>query len=163
MSKIPNSSAISDWKNQIITDLHNDNHFLDALGTTETEREDLVYSRIFPFYYIPNTITDVSTYILIEIDIKSKSPTARNLYAYPVITLTVLCHQNDMKLNLKGISATKADYLAELLDTKYNGARGFGIGKLELRSNIAGSLNEKYRYRQLRFYGVDLNDSLCED
>ena len=57
-----NSSCISEWKNKIIADLHNDVHFLDSLGTTELEREDLVYSRIFPYYYIPDTITTVSTY-----------------------------------------------------------------------------------------------------
>ena len=66
-----------------------------------------------------------------------------------------------MKLNMAGISATRIDYLAELLDIKYNGALDFGIGKLELETNIAGNLNEKYRYRQLVFKGVDVNDKVC--
>lgn len=155
-----NSSSIRDWKNKIIADLHNDEHFLDALGTTELEREDLTYSRIFPYYYIPDTITTVTTYILIEIDIKSTS--RNNAYAYPIITFTVLCHQDDMRLKMAGVSATRADYLAELIDNKYNGADGFGLGRLELRSNIAGSLNEKFRYRQIVFQGKDFNDSLCK-
>lgn len=154
-----NSSSIRDWKNKIIADLHNDEHFLDALGTTELEREDLTYSRIFPYYYIPDTITTVTTYILIEIDIKSTS--RNNAYAYPIITFTVLCHQDDMRLKMAGVSATRADYLAELIDNKYNGADGFGLGRLELRSNIPGSLNEKFRYRQITFQGKDFNDSLC--
>ena len=154
-----NSSCISEWKNKIIADLHNDEHFLDALGTTELEREDLVYARIFPYYYIPDTITTVSTYILIEIDIRSTS--RHNVYSYPTITFTILCHQDDMKLNMAGISATRADYLSTLIDEKYNGADGFGVGQLKLKSNIAGSLNEKFRYRQLIFQGTDINDSLC--
>jgi hypothetical protein len=154
-----NSSSIRDWKNKIIADLHNDEHFLDALRTTELEREALTYSRIFPYYYIPDTITTVTTYILIEIDIKSTS--RNNAYAYPIITFTVLCHQDDMRLKMAGVSATRADYLAELIDNKYNGADGFGLGRLELRSNIAGSLNEKFRYRQIVFQGKDFNDSLC--
>lgn len=156
---MPNSSSIREWKNKIIADLHSDEHFLQVLNTTEEEREDLVYKRIFPFYYIPDVITNVNTYIMIEIDIRSNNRV--KLYAYPVITFTVLCHQDDMKLSLSGISATRADYLAELIDKKYNGAKGFGIGKLELRTNIAGNLNEKFRFRQLTFYGVDLNDGLC--
>lgn len=157
---MPNSSAISRWKNKIISDLHNDEYFLDVLGTTEEEREDLVYTRIFPYYYIPDTITKVSTYILIEIDIRSTS--RYNVYSYPMITFTVLCHQDDMTLRMTGVSATRADYLAELIDNKYNGAQGFGIGQLELKSNIAGSLNEKFRYRQLIFQGVDMNKRLCK-
>lgn len=156
---MPNSSPIREWKNKIISDLHKDEHFLKVLDVTEDEREDLSYKRIFPFFYNPDVITDVNTYIMIEIDVRSNNRV--KLYSYPVITFTVLCHQDDMQLNLTGISATKADYLAELIDRKYNGAKGFGIGKLELRSNIAGSLNEKFRYRQLTFYGVDLNDGLC--
>lgn len=156
-----NSSSIRDWKNKIIADLHNDEHFLDALGTTELEREDLEEAkRVFPYYYIPDTITTVTTYILIEIDIKSTS--RNNAYAYPIITFTVLCHQDDMRLKMAGVSATRADYLAELIDNKYNGADGFGLGRLELRSNIAGSLNEKFRYRQIVFQGKDFNDNLCK-
>ena len=79
-----------------------------------------------------------------------------------MITFTVLCHQDDMTLRMAGVSATRADYLAELIDNKYNGAQGFGIGQLELKSNIAGSLNEKFRYRQLIFQGVDMNKRLCK-
>lgn len=155
-----NSSSIREWKNKIIAELHEDEHFLDALGTTETEREDLVYSRLFPYYYIPDTVTKVTTFILIEIDIRATS--RHNAYAYPIITFTVLCHQDDMKLKMKGVSATRADYLAELIDNKYNGADGFGLGRLELKSNIAGSLNEKFRYRQITFQGTDINKNLCK-
>lgn len=155
-----NSSSIRDWKNKIIADLHNDEHFLDALGTTELEREDLTCSRIFPYYYIPDTVTKVTTFILIEIDIRATS--RHNAYAYPIITFTVLCHQDDMKLKMKGVSATRADYLSELIDNKYNGADGFGLGRLELKSNIAGSLNEKFRYRQITFQGTDINKNLCK-
>lgn len=157
---MPNSSAISDWKNKILSDLQNDEYFLDVLGTTEEEREDLVYNRLFPHYYIPDTIDKVTTYICVEIDIRTR--TWSKLYAYPTITFTILAHQDDMRLNMAGISATRIDYLGELIDIKYNGALDFGVGKLELETNIAGNLNTKYRYRQLVFKGVDINDNLCD-
>ena len=160
MCKIPNSSCIRNWKNRILSDLQNDEEFLDVLGTTEEEREDLIYHRIFPHYYIPDTIQDVTSYIMLEIDIKSLSRTL--IYSYPIITFTVLVHQDDMKLNIPGVSATRMDYLAELLDRKYNGAKDFGVGVLELKTSIAGNLDSKYRYRQLVFKGVDINDALCK-
>lgn len=157
---MPNSSCISDWKNKILSDLQNDEYFLEVLGTTEEEREDLVYNRLFPHYYIPDTIDKVTTYVCVEIDIRTH--TWSKLYSYPTITFTILAHQDDMRLNMSGISATRIDYLAELLDIKYNHALGFGVGKLELETNIAGNLNTKYRYRQLVFKGVDINDKLCD-
>ncbi len=159
---MPFSSSIREWKSHILSDLQNDDEILTALGTTDEEREDLIYKRLFPHYYIPDTITEVTTYIMVEIDIVARAALlSKSIYSYPTITFTVLAHQEDMQLNLKGISATRIDYLGELLDRKYNGASGFGIGNLELISNIAGNLNEKYRYRKLTFQGKDLSKSLC--
>lgn len=156
-----NSDCLRRWKNRILSELQNDEYFLDVLGTTEEEQEDLVYHRLFPHYYIPDTIDKVTTYVCVEIDIRTH--TWSKLYAYPTITFTILAHQDDMKLNMAGVSATRIDYLAELLDIKYNNARGFGLGRLELESSIAGNLNTKYRYRQLVFKGKDMNDNLCEE
>lgn len=156
-----NSDCLRRWKNRILSELQNDEYFLDVLGTSEEEQEDLVYHRLFPHYYIPDTIDKVTTYVCVEIDIRTH--TWSKLYAYPTITFTILAHQDDMKLDMAGISATRIDYLAELLDIKYNNARGFGLGRLELESSIAGNLNTKYRYRQLVFKGKDMNDNLCEE
>ncbi len=163
-----NSSCIIDWKNQILSDLQNDNEIITALGLNKDEdSDDLIYNRLFPHYYIPTTQKEVKTYIMVEIDIQSNrsryEPAKRDIYAYPTITFTVLSHQDNMKLNLSGISATRIDYLSELIDRKYNGASGFGIGEIQLTSNIAGNLNDKYRFRQLIFQAVDFNDSLCEE
>lgn len=155
-----NSSCITDWKNRILAELNENETLLEALGTTEIEREDLVKAkRIFPYQYIPDTITDVNTYIMVEISIRSTS--VNNIYAYPTITFTVLCHQDDMPLEMKGVSATRADYLSVLIDDMYNGAEGFGLGRLELKSNVAGNLNEKYRFRELTFRAVDFNNGMC--
>lgn len=156
-----NSDCLRRWKNRILSELQNDEYFLEVLGTTEEEQEDLVYHRLFPHYYIPDTIDKVTTYVCVEIDIRTH--TWSKLYSYPTITFTILAHQNDMQLNIAGVSATRIDYLAELLDIKYNNARGFGLGRLELESSIAGNLNTKYRYRQLVFKGKDMNDNLCEE
>ena len=155
-----NSSCVRGWKNKILSDLQNDDEFLEALGVTEEEKEDLVYHRLFPHYYIPGTTQTVTTYVALEIDIKSLSRTL--IYSYPIITFTILSHQDDMRLDLPGVSATRIDYLGELLDRRYNGAKGFGIGVLELKTSIAGNLDSKYRYRQLVFKGTDINDSLCD-
>ena len=157
---MPNSSCITQWKRRILSELQNDDEILEALGTTEEEREDLIYTRIYPHYYIPETVTEVTTYIMVEIDIRSLSRT--NVYSYPMITFVILAHQDDMKLELPSVSATRIDYLGELLDRKYNGATGFGVGKLELKQNYAGNLNDTFRTRTLVFQGMDVEQNVCE-
>lgn len=157
---MPNSSCITQWKRRILSELQNDDEVLEALGTTEEEKEDLIYTRIYPHYYIPETVTKVTTYIMVEIDIRSLSRT--NVYSYPMITFVILAHQDDMRLDLPNISATRIDYLGELIDRKYNGATGFGVGKLELKQNYAGNLNDTFRTRTLVFQGMDVNQNLCE-
>jgi hypothetical protein len=83
------------------------------------------------------------------------------MYVHPTIIFTIISHQDDVRLNMAGVSKTRPDYLAEIIDEKYNGAAGFGYGRLLLISNVAGSIDTTYRYRQLVFRGVDMNDSLC--
>lgn len=163
-----NSSCVIDWKNQILSDLQNDNKIIEALNLHEDDDpDDLVWNRLFPHYYIPDTQEAVKTYILVEIDVQSNrsryEPMKYDLYAYPTITFTILSHQKDMEMKMAGISATRIDYIAMLLDKKYNGASGFGLGEIQMTSNIAGNLDDKYRFRQLVFQAVDFNDSLCED
>ena len=156
-----NSSCIREWKNSIIIKLQNNELILDALDTTETEREDLVYKRIFPYLYIPNTQTVSLSYINVEISITSTS--RNNIYSYPQIVIMIISHQDHMNLNMAGISGSRNDYLSELIDEMLNGSTGYGIGKIVLKSNVAGSLNDTYRYRQLTFIGTDINDNLCGD
>lgn len=156
-----NSSCVSEYKNKIINELINNNTFLQVLNVTESEIENgLVYRRIYPYLYINNTQTVSETYICIEVNINSTS--RNNVYSYPQITIDIVSHQDDMKLNLAGISATKIDYLGELIDEIFNGKSGYGIGNLELKLNKAGSLNDTYRYRELIFKSVDINDSVCD-
>lgn len=164
---MPNSDCIRIWKNQILSDLQNDDEIIKVLGVHQDEDVDnLVDTRLFPYYYIPDVQEEVKTYIMVEIDIRQNQNRFRSnvsdVYSYPTIVFTVMSHQDNMKLNLAGISATRTDYLSELIDKKYNGAQDFGIGKIHLLSNSAGSLNDTYRYRQLVFQALDLNDSFCD-
>lgn len=156
-----NSEFISSAKNRILSELQNDDLFLQVLGATEEEIEDsLVYKRLFPFYYIyDGTQNIVKTYVCVEVDIKSAS--RNGVYVHPTVVFTIISHQDDVQLNMAGVSKTRPDYLGEIIDDKYNGATGFGYSTLQLISNVAGSIDKTYRYRQLVFKGVDMNDSLC--
>ena len=159
-------SKIRAYKNEIISELCNDDEIINALGLNPDEDpDDLVWKRIYPHLWIPQTETDVKSYLLVEINIperRTRYGTTNNpVYVHPVIYFYILVHQEDMKLNLAGESGTRMDYLAELIENKYEGRRGFGLGQLTLKSNMASSINTTYRLRELVFEAVDFDDGLC--
>lgn len=161
------TKCIRSFKNKIMSELSQDENIINALGLNPDESpDDLVWVRLFPHEYVPQTEEDVKTYIFVEINI----PERRNRYGdadndfivRPIILFCVLTHQDDMRLSMVGESGTRMDYLSELIEDKYEGREGFGVGVLKLKSDIAGSVNNTYRFRQLVFDAVDLDDGLCE-
>lgn len=160
------SECIRRWKNQIMSELSQDDEIINALGLNPNESpDDLVWVRFYPHYYIPQTETDVKTYILVEIDIPERrsryGSNDSSIWTHPTIVFYVLTHQEDMRLNMIGESGTRMDYLAELIENKYQGRQDFGVGTLQLKSDIAGSVNTTYRFRQLVFDAVDIS-GVCE-
>lgn len=161
------SRCIREWKNKIMGELSQDDEIINALDLNPDESEDdLVWKRLFPHYFIPQTEELVRCYILTEIDIPERSTrygsNNSDIWVHPIIVFYVLVHQEDMHMNMVGESGTRMDYLAELIEEKYEGREDFGVGTLQLKSDIAGSVNTTYRFRQLVFEAVDLDSGLCE-
>ena len=156
------SKCIREWKNKIISELSQDDEIINALGLNDGESpDDLVWKRIFPHYYVENTESNVKSFILTEIDIPERrsryGSTNSDIWVHPTIIFYVLVHQEDMHMNMVGESGTRMDYLAELIEEKYEGRQDFGVGTLQLKSDVAGSVNTTYRFRQLVFEAVDVN------
>ena len=156
------SKCIRNWKNKIVSELAQDERIIEALGLNEDESADeLVWNRIFPHYYIPATQESVKTYILVEINLPERrvryGDSPYGIYTHPTIIFHVVVHQNDMQLNMAGESGTRMDYLAELIEDKYEGRLDFGVGILNLKSDLALNLNDTFRVRELIFEAVDAN------
>ena len=156
------SSCIRKWKDQIMSELSQDENIIEALGLNPDESpDDLVWVRLYPHIFLPQTETDVKTYILVEINIPERrsryGSSESNIWVHPTIIFYVLTHQEDMRMNMAGESGTRMDYLAELIEDKFQGRRDFGAGVLELKSDTADSVNTTYRCRQLVFEAVDVN------
>ena len=159
------SKCIRAFKDKIMSELSQDERIIEALGLNPDESsDDLIWVRLFPHIFIPQTEEEVKTYILVEINIPERrsryGSNEKSIWVYPTIIFYVLTHQEDMRLNLAGESGTRMDYLAELIEDKYQGRQDFGVGTLELKSDIADSVNTTYRYRQLVFEAVDV-DGVC--
>lgn len=163
-----NSSIVTEIKNKLLSLFGDDAEIISALNLSDDEdAEDLIGTRLFPYWFIPQTQEEVKTYILVEVAIDTQrnrygSKTGKLIWDYPTIIVYVLSHQNDMIMNETAISAVRTDYIAEKIDELLNGYDGFGFGRLQRLSNKPFSLNDTYRYRELIFDTVDLNDSLCE-
>ena len=161
------SYVIRAWKDQIMSELTQDDTIIEALGLNPDESpDDLMWHRYYPHYYIPQTETEVRTYVCVEIDIPERrtryGQTESDIWVHPIIAFYVLTHQEDMRMNIAGESGTRMDYIAELIEEKFEGRTGFGVGTLTLKSDIARSVNNTYRVRQLIFEAVDLDNGLCE-
>lgn len=164
---MPKSKCIREWKNKIVSELSQDDEIINALGLNDDESpDDLVWKRIFPHYFVEKTEESVKTYLLVEIDIPERrsryGSSDSDIWVHPTIIFYVLVHQEDMHMNMVGESGTRMDYLAELIEDKYDGRQDFGVGTLKLKSDTAGSVNTTYRFRQLVFEAVDLDSGLCE-
>lgn len=153
------SKCIRQFKNKIMSELSQDEEIVNALGLNDDESpDDLVWVRLFPHMFVPSTEQIVKTYLLVEIDIPERrtryGSSDSNIWVHPTIVFYVLTHQEDMHMNMVGESGTRMDYLAELIEEKYEGRQDFGAGVLQLKSDTAGSVNTTYRFRQLVFEGV---------
>ncbi len=159
MFNIPNSSAIPEWKNKTISMILSQNEIIELFEKTEEDVENIVYSNIFPFGYIPQTQTETELYITIEVSIPKML--FRQVWEYPHMTIKLICHQDKMQLNKAGVSATRLDYLSTLIDKLLNGTDGWAYGKLSLVSNTEYNLSPVYKVREMIFQGQDLNEDRC--
>lgn len=156
---MPNSNSIPIWKDKTISMLLENDEIMSLFEKSEEQLEDIIYTNIFPYGYIPNTQTEVELYITIEVSIPKML--FRQVWEYPFMTIKLICHQDKMRLNKAGVSATRIDYLSTLIDRLLNGSDGWGFDELSLVSNTEYNLSPIYKVREMIFQGKDLNKDLC--
>jgi hypothetical protein len=162
-----NDMAISEFKNELIKQIQNDDQIIQALAINEDEdSEDLAYVRLFPYYFIVPTQEDAKTYIFIEVGltaIQDRFDALKNDIVYDKCTIYiyVVAHQSLMRMETAGMSAVRIDYISQLLNKKFNGKRIAGLGTLQRVSNIPRSINDTYRSREMVFEVLDFNKEMC--
>lgn len=153
------ANAISDWKNKAIELVIGQDEIMELLDMDEEEADDPMYTRIFPYNHIPQTIEETKVYITFTVNIPKI--TFNKIWAYPRLTVRVIAHQERMKLNMAGVSATRIDYIAKLIVDLLT-KNDFGYGKLHLATNYEDLYNYIFHYRELVFIGEELVDNYCE-
>ena len=127
------------YKNQIASTILNDNAIVSMITEIippEKPVEDLLYTYIFPFDYIPDAIQEVGCYICYEIEVPKVS-IVNYFFKDVIITFRIICHQAAMKTSY---GATRIDYLAHLIELLFNGNTEYGFNNLELVSSVPGHI-----------------------
>ena len=163
-----NSSIIKKAKNIIVKEFIKDKEIIAAINSSEVKPnkpEDLINKHIFDYNQNPHTLNIVGTFITIQVHIpQSYYYNSSNTYVSPTIEIWITSHEQHMIVdNVPKITENRNDYLSELIDKKLNGRSDFGIGKLELISNVEGSFQKDYLFRKMLFQCKDFNNSMCNN
>lgn len=173
-----NSEIINDLKQAIAKEMMQDEAFYYAIDSPKIssveDRDQLTDYSIFSYNKNPDTITDVTTFITLQVHIP-KTYDKNNTWVVPRLEIWIYSHTDHMDVdNIPKISANRNDYISMLIDKKFNGRDTLGgskndkynlhlFGKLDLVHNVEGTYSPKFLYRQMIFELKDLNDSLCEE
>lgn len=172
-----NSSIISKLKDKVITEIINDETFFYAINPSDLSVEDadlMTDKYLFRYNQNPNTLKIVGTFLTFQVQIPETFDDS-NIWVAPILEIYVISHEGHMKVtNVPKITASRNDYIAQLLDQKFNGRRSIGgspkdennlhlYGKLTLVSDTEGAYADEYLYRHLVFETQDINDSFCDD
>lgn len=145
------SYEIIEYRKKIQHDICTDPEILKLLGESEsTYPEDTIpFHKVYPHEYIPETITKTERYINFDIraDIDRKNKTLKNL----TIWFFVMCHQDIVPYFEDGRTFLWYDCAVCALDNLFTDKNPFGIGKMELVSNIPYCPQQVFKGRQLTF------------
>ena len=159
-------TEIIDYKNKVIKDiLHNDDESLsyeivnaidpDFIGA----EDDLIYRNVFPYLRIPETQNDVRAYITMSVDMPRVS-TKNYFFKDMIITINVICHEEMMRMPAR-YSATRADYIASIINKIFNNNKNYGTVALKYVSDTESVALNKFFVRSLRFRCNELNSTRC--
>ena len=126
------------YKNQIIGDMLKNEKVVRLLDD-DLQPQDagkLVYTQVFPYEFIPETVEHGRTFICVDVDISRMSdrrdaPQNRLTYS-PVLYVWVFTHKSLLRLPDGG--GVRTDLLAHEITKTVNGSHYYGMGSLELYS-----------------------------
>lgn len=171
---MPNSSIVEDIKVKVQNELLHDELIIKTIDAQDVEGDDvseLINTHIFTFAQNPNMIVSSGTFLTIQVhvpqfvSVSQSSNPANFKWVHPVLEIWIISHNQHMRVdNLPRIRANRNDFLAQLIDEKFNGRSGFGYGQLFLQMNIEGVHpdNSDYLYRRLLFVTKDLSQGVCK-
>jgi len=142
-----------DYKNRLMQDLLTNETIVNLINDTVSieDARSLVYSQVFPFEYVPETIQEAKTYICVDVDIdKSLNKT----FLLPTLYVWVFTHKSKLRLPEGGV---RTDKLCSEIALAINGSRYYGLGELNLYSVKRFAPQTDYQGKVLIFHAKEFN------
>ena len=142
------------YKNQLMDDLLTSKRIITLLSDdckTIRSPESLVYSQVFPYEYIPETVTHGHTFICCEVEIQRVSS---KTYLTPALYVWVFTHKSKIRLPEGGV---RTDKLCSEIAKAINGSRFYGLGELDLYSVKRFAPITDYQGKVMMFQATDFN------
>lgn len=143
-----------DYKNRLVGDLVTNETITSLLadeGSIQPDPSSLVYSQIFPYEYVPETIEHASTFICCDVDIQRS---VNKTLLIPAIYVWVFTHKSKMRLPEGGV---RVDKLCSEIAKVLNGSRYYGLGELDLHAVKRFAPIADYQGKVMTFMAVDYN------
>ena len=142
------------YKNQLIGDLLTRPAIVrllsdDCRDTDSPER--LVYSQVFPYEYIPDTVEHGQTFICCEVDVQRS---LNKTFLLPVLYVWVFSHKSKLRLPEGGV---RTDRLCSEIAMAINGSRFYGLGELDLYSVKRFAPMTDYHGKVMTFQAQEFN------
>lgn len=143
-----------DYKNQLMNDLLTNPDIVRLLDDDfqKTDKpENLVYSQVFPYEYIPDTIEHGQTFICCDVDVQRSM---NKTFLLPVLYVWVFSHKSKLRLPEGGV---RTDKLCSEISKSINGSRLYGLGELDLYSAKRFAPITDYQGKVLTFQAQEFN------
>ena len=143
-----------DYKNRFVEDVVTNKEIVKLLtedGDGSTDPSFLVYSQVFPYEYVPDTIQKARTFICCDVDVQ-KSINKTKLI--PAMYVWVFTHKSKMRLPEGGV---RVDKLCSEIAKTINGSRYYGLGELDLHAVKRFAPMADYQGKVMTFLAEDFN------
>lgn len=142
-----------DYKNKLMEDLITNKSIVSLIkdGTDVDDAASLIYTQVFPYEYVPETVQTGGTYICFDVDIQNVS---NKTFLTPVLYIWVFAHRSNLRLPEGGV---RTDKLCSEICEAINGSRYYGLGELSLYSVKRFAPMTDYQGKLMTFYAKEFN------
>lgn len=142
-----------DYKNQLMKDLLSNEKIVRLLAsnTSIDKPEDLAYTQVFPYEYVPETAQEGKSYICFDVDI---AQSYNKTYYAPTLYIWVFSHRSTLRLPEGGV---RPDEICAEICEQINGSMEYGLGELTLYSTKRFAPVTDYQGKRLEFHASEFN------
>lgn len=144
-----------DYKNRLMEDLLTNPRIPELLNDFEDRQPataaELMYTQVFPYEYIPETIEHGQTFICCDVDITKAT---NKTFYLPDLYIWVFSHKSKLRLPKGGV---RTDEICAEIVQAIDGSRFYGLGELEFYSSRRFAPLNDYQGKVLTFKASDFS------